>query len=214
MCQDPNAGARARAQAQINEKNYRYGANSVKYWNKETTYKRGKERAAVGLSSRQSDAMESMMNALGKAKAHTETISAAQAAGTKAAANYGYKDIGQDRKAARSEMLQFLSKQKVVDAQVNELPRQLDKNAHQAKLEYLKIRADNRQALGEKPDWGAPVLMPKQNTGAMILSGITTAASVAAGVGTLGAGFGAMAAGKFTGDSVMKGLKIWGGLPT
>ena len=46
----------------------------------------------------------------------------------------------------------------------------------------------------------------------MILSGITTAASVAAGVGTLGAGFGAMAAGKFTGKSIMDGLKIWGGI--
>jgi len=183
---DPNAGARRAAQERINEKNYKYGANSVKYWNKETTYKRGKERAAMGLSKTQSDVKQQVLNAIGKARGLQEATETARAKAVQGAAAYSKGESG-DRKRARSEVLEFLAKHKAVDAQLRDLPRQQDAGNQAAKLQYLSIRAKNREALGEKPDWGAPVLMPPKDTTGQLLQTGMTALSIASSVATLGA---------------------------
>ena len=187
MCaSDPNAGARRAAQERINEKNYKYGANSVKYWNKETSYKRGRERAAMGLSKTQSDVRQQVLNAIGKARGLQEATETSRAKGVQGAAAYGMGESG-DKKRARSEVLEFLAKHKAVDAQLRDLPRQQDAGNQAAKLQYLSIRAKNREALGEKPDWGAPVTMPPRDTGGQILGTAMNALSIASSVQTLGA---------------------------
>tara|TARA_R100000458_G_C8186023_1_gene181358 strand:- start:124 stop:804 length:681 start_codon:yes stop_codon:yes gene_type:complete len=198
---DPNAGARAAAQQQINEKNYKYGANSVKYWNRETSYKRGRERAAMGLSKTQSDTYQQAINAIGKSRAYEQSIAAAQAAGTKGAAAYGMGESG-DRKKARMEALQFLAKRATVDAQMRELPKQQDSAHHASKLKYLAINAKNLENLGMKPDWGAPVMMPPRDTTGQILGTVMNTLSIASAGLTLGGSLAAGAAGAAAGGGL------------
>ena len=186
MCApDPNAGARAAAQQRINEKNYKYGAESVKYWNRETSYKRGKERAAKGFSRRQSDAYEQALAAMGKARQVTQAVSR-EIAKTRYAAPGG--GVGRDRKRARSSMMEFLAKQALVDKQAGSLNRQMDKAYQGSLYEYLGIRAKHRAALGEKPDWGAAVTMPPVDTGGQILGTAMNALSIAGSVVSIGSG--------------------------
>jgi hypothetical protein len=183
---DPNAGARRAAQERINEKNYKYGANSVKYWNRETSFKRGRERAGMGLSKTQSDVKQQVLNAIGKARGLQEATETARAKEVQGATAYGMGESG-DRKRARSEVLEFLAKHKAVDAQLRDLPRQQDAGNRAAKLQYLSIRAKNREALGAKPDWGAPVTMPPRDTAGQILQTGMNALSIASSVATFGA---------------------------
>ena len=194
MCaSDPNAGARRAAQERINEKNYKYGANSVKYWNKETSFKRGRERAAMGLSKTQSNVKQQVLNSIGKARGLRESIETSRAKGIQGATAYGRGESG-DRKRARSEVLEFLAKHKAVDAQLRDLPRQQDAGNQAARLQYLSIRAKNREALGEKPDWGAPVTMPPRDTGGQILGTAMNALSIASSAISLGGGLAAFGA--------------------
>tara|TARA_R100000152_G_C6775349_1_gene203709 strand:- start:1741 stop:2394 length:654 start_codon:yes stop_codon:yes gene_type:complete len=206
---DPNAAARHAAQQRINEKNYKYGAESVKYWNRETSYKRGKERAATGFSRRQSDAYEQALAAMGKARQVTQAVSR-EIAKTRYAAPGG--GVGRDRKRARSSMMEFLAKQALVDKQAGSLNRQMDKAYQGSLYEYLGIKAKNRAALGEKPDWGAPVTMPPVDTGGQILGTAMNALSIAGSVVSIGSGIGSFmtgwqAAGKAGGNQLVGGLK-------
>ena len=205
MCApDPNAGARAAAQQRINEKNYKYGAESVKYWNRETSYKRGKERAAKGFSRRQSDAYEQALAAMGKARQVTQAVSREIAKTRYAAPGSG---VGRSRQKARSSMMEFLSKQALVDKQQGSLRRQMDK-AYQGNLyEYLGIKAKNREALGMKPDWGAPVMMPPKDTMGQVLGSLKMGLDIASSVVAVGSGIGGFAAGAAGGGGFIGGLK-------
>ena len=187
MCaSDPSAGGRAAAQQQINFKYYKYGANSVKYWNKETSFKRGIELAGKGLSIADSNIYQQVLNAKGKARGLKEAFEIGQAKRYQGAAAYGRGESG-DIKRARSEVLEFLAKHKAVDAQLRDLPRQVDAGTQAAKLQYLSVRAKNRENLGEKPDWGAPVMMPKKRPGMQALGTAMNVLSIASSVATFGA---------------------------
>ena len=75
MCApDPNAGARRAAQERQNAKHAKFGSESIKYWNRETTYKRGKSAAAIGFSRAKSDAYVKALNIIGSGRKSAETL--------------------------------------------------------------------------------------------------------------------------------------------
>ena len=73
MCApDPNAGARFAAEQRQIAKHAKFGSESIKYWNRETTYKRGKEAIAMGYSRGRSDAYVKALDIAATGRAQKE----------------------------------------------------------------------------------------------------------------------------------------------
>ena len=69
MCApDPNAGIRMQAKIENQKKWSQYHRDSLKYWNREVSHRRGIERIATGLSRAKSDAYVKSLYALGRGR--------------------------------------------------------------------------------------------------------------------------------------------------
>ena len=160
MCSpDPNAGARRAAEERQAAKHAKFGSESIKYWNRETTYKRGKEASALGFSRSKSDAY------------------------VKAYVNEG----GRGARAGRNTLHKLLQQTSQIDKASNEaFGRNYDILFQGIQREYITRQAKNRSRLGAKPEWGAPVMMPPQDKAGQFLATLQTGLSIASSVMTLG----------------------------
>ena len=182
MCaKDPNGPAREAARQRQIAKHAKFGSESIKFWNRETTFKRGKESIAMGFSRGRSDAYAKALDIVSTGRRQKEVL-------TKGFAAQQYVDEGGgSRTAGRSKLTAML-------AQTTQIQRATDdafgKNmdiVHQGlKRDYVSKQAKNRARLGVPPEWGAPVMMPPQDKSGQFLASLQMGLGIASSVMTLG----------------------------
>ena len=173
MCVDANAGARAQARAQAAAKDARYASESLKFFNREVTLERTQQQNIIGLSKDQSDAYAQALATQGKGRRTVED--AAKAYFTKMQSDEG----GRSRRFGKLRYLELLQKNADVEATVqNVFGRNMAYSQEGIKRVFQAKQADAREALGIRPEYGAPVLMPPTNR----LGGALQIASQVAGI--------------------------------
>ena len=207
MCApDPNAGARRAAEERQNAKHAKFGSESIKYWNRETTYKRGKEAAAMGFSRSKSDAYVKALNIVGSGRRQAEDLQRAYAGGRYV--NEGGRGV----RAGRNTLHKLLQQTSQIDKASNEaFGKNYDILFQGIQREYITRQAKNRSRLGAKPEWGAPVMMPPRDKAGQFLATLQTGLSIAGSIGGFASGFSGVtaAAGK---SAPSFAQKLWGGL--
>jgi len=173
VCVDANAGARAQARAQAAAKDARYASDSLKFWNREVTLERTQQQNIIGLTKDQSDAYAQALATQGKGRRTVED--AAKAYFTKMPVNEG----GRSRRFGKLKYLELLQKNADVEATVqNVFGRNMAYSQEGIKRVFQAKQASAREALGIRPEYGAPVLMPPSNR----LGGALQIASQVAGI--------------------------------
>ena len=173
MCVDANAGARAQARAQAAAKDARYKSDSLKFFNREVTLERTQQRNIIGLTKDQSDAYAQALSTQGKGRRKVED--AAKAYFTKMQSDEG----GRSRRFGKLRYLELLQKNADVEATVqNVFGRNMAYSQEGIKRVFQAKQADAREALGIRPEYGAPVMMPPSNR----LGGALQIASQVAGI--------------------------------
>jgi len=173
VCVDANAGARAQARAQAAAKDARYRSDSLKFFNREVTLERTQQQNIIGLSKDQSDAYAQALATQGKGRRTVED--AAKAYFTKMQSNEG----GRSRRFGKLRYLELLQKNADVEATVqNVFGRNMAYSQEGIKRVFQAKQASAREALGIRPEYGAPVMMPPTNR----LGGALQIASQIAGI--------------------------------
>ena len=173
MCVDANAGARAQARAQAAAKDARYKSDALKFFNREVTLERTQQQNIIGLSKDQSDAYAQALATQGKGRRTVED--AAKAYFTKMQSNEG----GRSRRFGKLRYLELLQKNADVEATVqNVFGRNMAYSQEGIKRVFQAKQASAREALGIRPEYGAPVMMPPTNR----LGGALQIASQVAGI--------------------------------
>ena len=168
MCVDANAGARAQARAQAAAKDARYKSDALKFFNREVTLERTQQQNIIGLSKDQSDAYAQALATQGKGRRTVED--AAKAYFTKMPANEG----GRSRRFGKLRYLELLQKNADVEATVqNVFGRNMAYSQEGIRRVFQAKQASAREALGIRPENGAPVMMPPSNRlgGALQIAG-------------------------------------------
>jgi len=178
---DPNAGVRRAAEEKQIAKTAKFGSENVKFWNKETTYKRGKSAIAMGFSRAQSDGYVKALNIIGSGRKSAENLQ-------KQYATSRYVDEGGgSRRAGRNALHALLQKTAQIDAASDDaLGKNLDILHQGLTRDYITKQAKNRARLGQPPEWGAPVMMPPRDRAGQFLATLQTGLSIASSVMTLG----------------------------
>ena len=173
MCVDANAGARAQARAQAAAKDARYKSDSLKFFNREVTLERTQQQNIIGLSKDQSDAYAQALATQGKGRRTVED--AAKAYFTKMQSDEG----GRSRRFGKLRYHELLQKNADVEATVqNVFGRNMAYSQEGIKRVFQAKQASAREALGIRPEYGAPVMMPPTNR----LGGALQIASQVAGI--------------------------------
>ena len=173
MCVDANAGARAQARAQAAAKDARYKSDALKFFNREVTLERTQQQNIIGLSKDQSDAYAQALATQGKGRRTVED--AAKAYFTKMQSDEG----GRSRRFGKLRYLELLQKNADVEATVqNVFGRNMAYSQEGIKRVFQAKQASAREALGIRPEYGAPVMMPPSNR----LGGALQIASQVAGI--------------------------------
>ena len=203
MCVDANAGARNAARQRWMEKDAKYRSESLKFWNRETSAVRGMQRAATGYSRAISNDYQRALYVQGQAR------KAYQAGFIKYQQTKGSVDEGgRDRRAKRKGLVALTRARGQLDNAVQkEFGVQMQRRYRARLLKMQNFQAQTRQALGIRPEYGAPVLMPPSDR----LSGALSIASQVIGIvsGIQGLGLGSASAGaglSSTASSVAGGL--------
>ena len=158
MCVDANAGIRAQARARAAEKDARFASEGLKFFNREVTLERTQQQNVIGLTKDQSDAYAQSLATLGKGRRTVED--AAKAYFTKMPVNEG----GRSRRFGKLRYLELLQKNADVEATVqNVFGRNMAYSQEGIKRVFQAKQASAREALGIRPEYGAPVLMPPTN---------------------------------------------------
>jgi hypothetical protein len=173
VCVDANAGARAQARAQAAAKDARYKSDALKFFNREVTLERTQQNNVIGLTKDQSDAYAQALATQGKGRRKVED--AAKAYFTKMPVNEG----GRSRRFGKLRYLELLQKNADVEATVqNVFGRNMAYSQEGIKRVFQAKQASAREALGIRPEYGAPVMMPPTNR----LGGALQIASQVAGI--------------------------------
>ena len=173
MCVDANAGARAQARAQAAAKDARYKSDALKFFNREVTLERTQQQNIIGLTKDQSDAYAQALATQGKGRRTVED--AAKAYFTKMQSDEG----GRSRRFGKLRYLELLQKNADVEATVqNVFGRNMAYSQEGIKRVFQAKQASAREALGIRPEYGAPVMMPPTNR----LGGALQIASQIAGI--------------------------------
>ena len=173
MCVDANAGARAQARAQAAAKDARYKSDALKFFNREVTLERTQQQNIIGLSKDQSDAYAQALATQGKGRRTVED--AAKAYFTKMQSDEG----GRSRRFGKLRYLELLQKNADVEATVqNVFGRNMAYSQEGIKRVFQAKQASAREALGIRPEYGAPVMLPPTNR----LGGALQIASQIAGI--------------------------------
>ena len=158
MCVDANAGARAQARAQAAAKDARYKSEALKFFNRETTLERTQQQNVIGLSRDQSDAYAQAIATIGKGRKRVEDATRAYFA------TMPVDEGGRSRSFGRNKYLTLLAQNAEVESTIqNVLGRNMAYSQEGAKRKFQVAQAQAREALGIRPEYGAPVMMPPTN---------------------------------------------------
>ena len=183
---DPNEAARQAAEQRQQIKLAKFGSESIKFHNRGTTYKRGKEAAAIGYSRGTSDAYVKALDIVSTAKATKESL-------VRGFASSMYVDEGGSaRRAGRGKLLELLSKTAQIDkASRDAFGRNMDIVHQGLNREYVSKQAKNTARRGVAPEWGAPVMMPPRDPTGQFLASLQMGLGIVSSVtGILGTDIG------------------------
>jgi len=175
VCVDANAGIRAQARAQAAAKDARYASESLKFFNRETTLERTQQQNVIGYSRDQSDAYAQAVATIGKGRKRVEDATRAYFA------TMSVDEGGRSRRFGKLKYQGLLAKNAEVESTIqNVLGRNMAYSQEGARRVFQVKQAQAREALGIRPEYGAPVLMPPTNR----LGGALQIASQVVGIGT------------------------------
>ena len=179
---DANAAARNAARQRWMEKDARYRSESLKFWNRETSAVRGMQRAATGYSRAVSNDYQRALYVQGQAR------KAYQAGFIKYQQTKGSVDEGgRDRRAKKKGLVALTrARGQLNNAVQKEFGIQMQRRYRARTLQFQSAQAKVRQALGVRPEYGAPVLMPPSDRLSGALSIASTVVGIASGLGELG----------------------------
>ena len=182
MCVDANAAARNAARQRWAEKDAKYRSESLKYWNRETSAVRGMQRAATGYSRAISNDYQRALYVQGQArKAYQAGFIKYQQ--TKGSVNEG----GRDRRATKKGLVALTRARGQLDNAVQkEFGVQMQRRYRARLMKMQNFQAQTREALGIRPEYGAPVMMPPSDRLSGALSIASSVIGIASGLGKLG----------------------------
>ena len=159
---DKNAAIRAQAQARQSQREFDYQSKALKFHNRETSYLKNKNVAAIGLSRAKSDNYYAALHTQGKAR------QAKAAAFKKYAMSQKGFEGGRSRQVRGgrdNQLLELLSKRSKIEATVhNTFGRNMAIAEQGVKRQYMNTMAKNRQSLGIAPsEFGPPTPMPPKD---------------------------------------------------
>ena len=179
---DANAAARNAARQRWAEKDFRYRSESIKFWNRESQAIKGINLATTGFSRSISDDYTKALWSQGQAFKALEQGYAAYFRGNKETAKS--LEAGRSRTAGRRDLVRLLHARGKLEAGIeNEFGANMQRKFVARKRQYQGALAQTKQALGVRPEYGAPVMMPPSDR----LSG---ALSIASQIASLGTSFG------------------------
>ena len=158
VCVDANAGQRAQARAQAAAKDARYASEGLKFFNRETTLERTQNQNVIGLSRDQSDAYAQAIATLGKGRKRVEDATRAYFS------TMGVDEGVRSRRFGKLKYQSLLQKNAEVEATIQNVLGRNQAYSQQASIrKFGAAQARAREALGIRPEYGAPVLMPPTN---------------------------------------------------
>ena len=175
VCADPNAAARQAAKEKHLNKMFAYRSNSVKYWNRETDFKNKKQFIqGIGESRQLSDIKQGIEQKIGAGLSGKEKLA------RQYAATQYVNEGGGARSAGRNKYLALLQQDAQIDSGIAKLAGRGQAIALEGQRRTrASMLAKNRSALGVRPEFGAPVMMPGRDTGAQIMGAVSTGLSIA-----------------------------------
>ena len=175
VCADPNAAARQQAKERHANKMFKYKSDSVKYWNKETSYVRKAQFIqGIGESRARSDIRQLIERKRGQVLSSKEKLAQSYA-------TTQYVDEGGGAKnAGRNQYLKVLNQQADAEKGLSQLAGRgqgilLEKQKRIRSGMLAKAEDD----VGARPEFGAAVTMPGRDTGAMFMGALSTGLSIA-----------------------------------
>ena len=169
------------------KKDSQYFSESLKYWNREISHKRGRQRIAKGLSSAKSDTYVKALYTLGKARKAQEGYNVAIARLDKGQEFDVRRGESRARGAGRAKYQEILAKQAQIESSIDTtFGRNMDARMTRIYAHQRRALARNKEALGVFPEYGAPVMMPPK--------GDTSMANLSMFLGIAQMGFGLAAA--------------------
>ena len=180
MCApDPNAGIRMQAKIEKQKKDARYRSDSLKYWNREVSAKQRQGSLTKGLSRTRSDAYSKALWTLGKGRLANANL-------YKSKTNLRGKQVDLKRGVSRSNRYmsakykEILDKQRQIESTINNtFGRNMDIANQMITRNHMQQVAKNRQALGTRPEYGVPVMMPPRDTMGQMFNTISMGLSIA-----------------------------------
>ena len=158
MCVDANAGIRARARAEAATKDARFASEGLKFFNREVTLERTQQQNVVGLSRDQSDAYAQAIATIGKGRKRVEDATRAYFA------TMSVDEGGRGRRFGKLKYQGLLAKNAEVESTIqNVLGRNMAYSQQGATRKFQVAQAQAREALGIRPEYGAPVMLPPTN---------------------------------------------------
>ena len=158
---DKNAGDRMAARQRWMEKDANYRSASLKFWNKETTGQRGLNTATIGFSRAMSNDLQRALYVQGQARQQYETTFAKYYA---QGGDIIGKQEGRSRTAGRKGLLALTRVRGALNNAVrNEYGANMARRQQARLRQYQAARAKSINAIGVRPEYGAPGLMPPSN---------------------------------------------------
>ncbi len=178
MCApDPNAGAREQARQEHRKKLQQYHSASLKYWNREAAAKQRSGALTTGLSRARSDAYTKALWALGKGRKANEQLYRKRAA----LSRYDQKTgVSRASRYMSGKYRELLNKQGQIEATINNtFGRNMDIVNQGITRQHQNYVAKNRQKLGVRPEFGAPVMDPGRDSFGQMFNSISMGLQVA-----------------------------------
>ena len=163
MCApDPNAGIRYQAKQEHKKKLQQYNSASLKYWNREVSAKQRSNTLTRGLSRARSDAYTKALWALGKGRQANEKLYRTRAKLSKYDQKTG---TSRSSRYMSGKYREILDQQSRIESTINNtFGRNMDITQQGIIRQHQNYVAKNRQKLGVRPEFGAPVTMPPKDT--------------------------------------------------
>ena len=159
MCaKDSNEGIRQQARIENDRKKFEYGQKEKKYFNKETRWLTRKAEIGRGVSVKKSDNYSHALHAIGQGRQMEVSLKQQKAQLFRGSGETG---VSRSSKYGFTKYKQILDQQNAIERSIdNTFGRQMAAKDQQLINQHRRYTAQNRQALGEAPMVGFPVMMP------------------------------------------------------
>ena len=143
------------------KKDTQYKSASLKYWNREASVKQRQGTITKGLSRSRSDAYSKALWVLGKGRLAQEAVHRKKAAISKYDQKTG---VSRSNRYMSAKYKAILDKQRAIESSIdNTFGRNMDITHQAIQRNHMSQVAANRQRLGTRPEYGAPVMMPPRD---------------------------------------------------